>query len=145
MFLLDTSVVSELRKARTGKINKNVAAWAASISAEEMYISVITVLELELCVLLMERKDEVQGKIFRAWLDRQVIPVFSQRIIEMDADIAKCCAGLHVPDRRSDRDAIIAATALVHGMAIVTRNVSDFYDTGVSILNPWDGYHGEGA
>jgi predicted nucleic acid-binding protein len=138
MFLLDTNVVSELRKAHTVKINKNVTVWATSVSAEEMYLSVITVLELELGILLMERRDKEQGKILRFWFDRQVIPAFSQRIIEMDTSIAKCCAGLHVPDRRSDRDAMIAATALVHGMTVVTRNVSNFYDTGVSILNPWD-------
>jgi predicted nucleic acid-binding protein len=108
------------------------------IEGIKMYLSAITVLELELGILLMEKRDKGQGKILRFWLDRQVIPAFSQRIIEMDTSIAKCCAGLHVPDRRSDRDAVIAATALVHGMTVVTRNVSDFYDTGVSILNPRD-------
>ena len=138
MFLLDTNVISELRKAHTEKIDNNVAAWAASVSSEEMYISVITVLELELGILLVERRDKAQGDILRIWLDRQVLPAFSERIIEMDVIIAKRCAGLHVPDRRSDRDAMIAATALVHGMVIVTRNVSDFRDTGVSVLNPWD-------
>ena len=138
MYLLDTNVVSELRKARTKKIDKNVAAWAASVFSEEMYISVVTVLELELGILLVERRDKAQGNILRTWFDRQVLPAFNKRIIEMDVIIAKRCAGLHVPDRRSDRDAMIAATALVHGMAIVTRNVSDFRDIGVSVINPWN-------
>ncbi len=143
MFLLDTNVVSELRKAHTEKIDQNVAAWAASVNAREMYLSVITLLELELGVLLMERKDQAQGRILRTWLDRQVIPAFSQRVIALDADIAKRCAGLHVPDRKSDRDAMIAATALVHGMTVVTRNVSDFNGTGVSILDPWADTEGD--
>ncbi len=137
MYLLDTNVISELRKAKSGKADKNVEAWANSISATSLYLSVITVLELETGILLVERRDTAQGAILRSWLNAHVLPAFSNRILVVDTAIAQCCAKLHVPDPCSDRDAIIAATALVHGMIVVTRNVDDFKATGVEILNPW--------
>jgi len=137
MYLLDTNVVSELRKAKSGKADKNVVAWANSVSASGLYLSVITVLELETGILLVERRDNAQGAILRSWLNTHVLPAFSDRILVVDTAIAQRCAKLHVPDLRSDRDAIIAATALVHGMTVVTRNVDDFKATGVEIINPW--------
>lgn len=137
MYLLDTNVVSEFRKAKTGKIDKNVEAWANTISAGMLYLSVITVLELELGVLLVERRDASKGGSLRVWLDDHVLPTFSERILPIDITVARRCAALHVPDRRSDRDALIAATALVHGMTVATRNVSDFSPTGVKTVNPW--------
>lgn len=138
MYLLDTNVISELRKAKSGKSNKNVTAWAKSISASSLFISVITVLELETGILLVERKDSSQGAVLRSWLNSHVLPVFAERILNIDVAVAQRCAKLHIPNPRSDRDAIIAATALVHGMTVVTRNVSDFEKTGVDILNPWE-------
>ncbi|MFN7095965.1 MAG: type II toxin-antitoxin system VapC family toxin [Gammaproteobacteria bacterium] len=137
MYLLDTNIISELRKAKSKKYNKNVIAWANSVSAKSLYLSVITILELETGILLLERRDPAQGAILRSWLNAHVLPAFSERILAVDIAVAQCCAKLHVPDPRSDRDAIIAATALVHGMTIVTRNVDDFEPTGVEILNPW--------
>ncbi len=137
MYLLDTNVVSELRKAKSGKANKNVIAWAKNVSPASLFLSVISILELETGVLLVERRDPSQGAILRTWLNAHVLPVFSERILHLDVAVAQHCAKLHVPDPRSDRDAIIAATALVHGMTIVTRNVNDFDRTGVDILNPW--------
>ena len=138
MYILDTNVVSELRKAKSGKVDKQVVKWADSVSATSLFLSVLTVLELETGILLIERRDPSQGAILRSWLNVHVLPVFSDRIIPFDTAIAQCCAKLHVPDQRSDRDAIIAATALVHGMTVVTRNISDFEPTGVEILNPWE-------
>jgi toxin FitB len=137
MYLLDTNVLSELRKAKSGKADTNVVSWANSVSAAQLFISVITVLELETGVLLVELRDTAQGALLRAWLNVHVLPVFSDRIIAMDTAIAQRCARLHVPDPRSDRDAIIAATALVHGMTIATRNTEDFIRTGVELINPW--------
>lgn len=137
MYLLDTNIVSELRKAKSGKTNTNVVRWANDVSTSCLYISVITVLELETGILLRERKDPTQGAVLRSWLNTHVLPAFSERTIAMDTAIAQCCAKLHVPDPRSDRDAIIAATALVHGMTVVTRNTKDFVSTGVELLNPW--------
>ena len=137
MYLLDTNVVSELRKAKSGKADKNVKAWADSVSAMSMFLSVITVLELETGMLLVERRDPTQGAVLRAWLDAHVLPAFSGRILAVDIAVAQRCAKLHVPDQRPHRDALIAATALVHGMTVVTRNVADFESTGVEIFNPW--------
>lgn len=141
MYLLDTNVVSELRKAKSGKADKNVVSWANSVSAASLYLSVITILELEMGLLLVERRDPVQGSVLRSWLNVHVLPAFSERILAVDTAVALCCAKLHVPDPRSDRDAIIAATALIHGMTVVTRNTDDFEPTGVEILNPWQFTH----
>lgn len=138
MFLLDTNVVSELRKARAGRADKNVIAWAAGMSAASMFVSVITIQELEIGVLLAERRDRPQGAVLRRWLEDQVLPAFAERIIPVDAVVARRGAMLHVPDPRPVRDALIAATALVHGLSVVTRNVADFAPTGASIIDPWE-------
>jgi predicted nucleic acid-binding protein len=135
MFLLDTNVVSELR--RPEKADPKVLAWSSGLSATETFISAITLLELELGVLSAERKDNAKGQILRTWLDDQVVPRFEGRVLPFDAAVALRCARLHVPDRRAERDALIAATALVHGMDVVTRNDADFAGTGVTIINPW--------
>lgn len=137
MYLLDTNVVSELRKVRLGRADANVAAWADSIDAAELFVSAITIMELELGVLSIERKDAVQGAVLRAWMERHVLPEFAERTLPIDTAVAQRCARLHVPDKRGERDALIAATALIHGMAMVTRNVADFEPTGVTIIDPW--------
>ena len=137
MFMLDTNVVSELRKVRFGKADVNVAAWAMSVDAASLYVSAITIMELEMGVLSIERKDTAQGALLRAWLEQQVLPEFAERTLPIDTAVAQRCARLHVPDKRGERDALIAATALVHGMTVVTRNISDFKPTGVATVNPW--------
>jgi toxin FitB len=138
MFVLDSNVVSELRKVRAGKADPNVAAWSESVDATELFVSAITIMELELGVLSIERKDNTQGGLLRSWLEQHVLPEFSGRTLPVDTAVAQRCARLHVPDKRGERDALIAATALVHGMTVVTRNVADFEPTGVTILNPWE-------
>ena len=137
MFLLDTNVVSELRKSKSAQVDKHVKAWEAGIPAASQFVSVITILELETGILRMERRDPAQGAILRAWFDHAVLPAFAGRILAVDTAVAQRCAALHVPDPRSDRDAMIAATALVHGMTVVTRNVADFEPTGVAVIDPW--------
>ena len=137
MYLLDTNVVSELRKVRLGRADGHVADWADSIDASELYLSVITIHELEIGVLLAERRDPSQGAVFRAWLNGHVLPAFTGRILAIDTVVAQRSARLHVPDPRPMRDGLIAATALVHGMVVVTRNVADFAPTGVRTLDPW--------
>lgn len=137
MFVLDTNVVSELRKAKSGSADPHVVAWAAAIPAVQMFLSAISVLELEIGVLRVERRDPTHGAILRAWLDDQVLPAFAGRVLAVDTTVALRCAKLHVPDPRAERDALIAATALVHGMTVVTRNVADFEPTRVPIFNPW--------
>lgn len=136
-FVLDTNVVSELRKAGSGKAHPGVAGWAGSVRPRSLYLSAITVLELELGVLRMERRDAAQGARLRDWLDRQVLPAFEGRVLPVDQRVALRCARLHVPDPRSKRDALIAATAQVHAMTVVTRNVADFRALDVPIFDPW--------
>jgi len=137
MFLLDTNVVSELRKVRAGRADARVAAWADSVDAADLYLSVISLRELEIGVRLAERRDPAQGAVLRTWLDEHVLPAFDGRILIVDADVALRSARLHVPNPRPLRDGLIAATALVHGMTAVTRNVEDFAPTGVATLDPW--------
>ena len=136
MYLLDTNVISELRKGR--KTHPNVKKWAEALPSASLYISVISVLELEIGILLMQRRDKEQGASLREWMDRHVLPTFSARILSIDTAVAQRCATLHVPNPCSDRDALIAATALVHGLTVVTRNAADFDRTGVGVINPWE-------
>lgn len=140
MWLLDTNVVSELRKVRSGKADPRVAAWADDVAAAALFVSVITLHELELGVLLAERRDPAQGAILRTWLDTRVQPAFAGRILAVDEAVALRAARLHVPDPRPVRDALIAATAQVHGMTVVTRDIEDFVPMGVALLNPWNGW-----
>ena len=137
MFLLDTNVISELRPSRTHKADRGVVAWAASVSPDLLFLSSISIVEFEIGTLLMERRDRRQGAVLRAWIDGHVLPSFSGRILTVDAAVALRCAALHVPDPMEDRDSLIAATALVHSMTVVTRNVAHFERTGVLLLNPW--------
>jgi predicted nucleic acid-binding protein len=138
VYVLDTNVVSELRKAKAGKAERHVVAWASSVPAGQLYLSAITVLELEMGVLRIERRDRTQGALMRAWLDGQVMPAFAGRVLAVDAAVALRCARLHVPNRLAERDALIAATALVHGMTVVTRNVGDFAAASVALIDPWN-------
>jgi predicted nucleic acid-binding protein len=137
MYLLDTNVVSELRKAKAGKADKRVAAWATSVPVASLFLSVITVQEIEIGVLLVERRDPSQGAILRTWLERHVLPAFEDRVLAVETSVARRSAALHVPDPCPVRDSLIAATALVHGLTLVTRNVVDFERTGVVIVDPW--------
>ena len=138
MYLLDTNVVSEFRKSADGRINKSVKRWADEISPDLMCISAISVLELEIGVLQIERRDKKQGLLLRKWLNKSVLPAFLDRVLPVDLAVAQRCASLHVPNPKSERDAMIAATAIEHRMTIVTRNVSDFSQSGVKIFDPWD-------
>ena len=139
MFVLDTNVVSELRKARTGKADPGVAEWAEGVPATLMFLSVISLHELEHSVLLAERRDPRQGAVLRQWLDASVVAAFADRFLPVDERVARRAAALHVPDLAPFRNTLIAATAQVHGMTVVTRNVSDFqrFD-GLEVTNPWN-------
>ena len=126
MFVLDTNVVSELRKVRAGKANPGVANWAEHVPSASLFISAITIHELEHGVLLMERSDPAQGALLREWLDQSVAAAFENRVIAVDDKVARRAAALHVPDPAPFRDALIGATALVHDMTVVTRDLKDF-------------------
>lgn len=134
MYLLDTNVVSELRKPRA---DKHVKAWAGSVPAASLFVSAITILELETGVLRAERRDSRQGAVLRRWLDGHVLPAFADRVLPVDTAVALRCARLHVPDRMAHGDALIAATALVHGLIVVTRNTQDFQAADVGLIDPW--------
>jgi predicted nucleic acid-binding protein len=135
-YLLDTNVVSELRKAR-GKAHPNVVRWKLGVDTNTLHLSAITIHELELGILLLARRDAVGGDSLRDWLQHHVLISYAGRIIPVDSVIAQQCAALHVPRSRPWADALIAATAIVHGLTVVTRNVSDFEPTGAKLLNPW--------
>jgi predicted nucleic acid-binding protein len=135
MFLLDTNVISELRKA--GRADARVRAWADRSPINLSWISTITILELEIGVLRSERRDASQGSLLRTWLEEWVLVEFEERLLGVDINVARRCAHLHVPNPRPERDALIAATALAHGLTVVTRNTADFEPMGVSLLNPW--------
>ncbi|GAB3650721.1 type II toxin-antitoxin system VapC family toxin [Ramlibacter alkalitolerans] len=137
MFLLDTNVVSELRKAPKGRADPGVVAWARSVDPTTLHLSAISILELEQGILQLQRRDAQQGSMLRTWMASQVLPAFEGRILPVDVAVALRCAALHVPDRRAERDSLIAATALVHGLTVVTRNVPDFEGSGVVLLDPW--------
>ena len=136
MILVDTNVVSGLR--RLDRADASFAAWARSTPFTDLYVSVISIQELETGVLMIERRDPAQGAILRGWLDNQVLVNFAGRMLPVDLNVAKLCARLHVPDRRPDRDALIAATALAHNLPVATRNVADFAPTGARLINPWE-------
>jgi hypothetical protein len=137
MYLLDTNVVSELRPSRSHLPHAQVASWAASVTAGQLFLSTIVLLELQIGVHRKARTDPVQASVLRKWLEQHVLPTFAARVLPVDTQVARRCAALMVPDPRSYRDALIAATALVHGLTVVTRNVRDFEPTGVQLLNPW--------
>jgi len=138
MFLLDTNVVSEYRKIQSNKADPNFVSWQQNIMPHLLYISAVTLMELNIGVLAKERKDKATGLILRAWLENKVIPAFEDRILPIDADVALICSEMHVPNNKSFRDAFIGATAKSNNMKLVTRNVADFKDMNISIINPWE-------
>ena len=137
MLLLDTNVVSELRKTRSGRANAAVVGWARGVLSASLHLSVVSVMEIELGIRLKERRDARQAQVLEAWLTT-LLDRFGDRLLPVDTRVARRCAALHVPDPRPERDAFIAATADVHGLTLVTRNVSDFRGTGVALVNPWE-------
>ena len=136
MYLLDTQVICELRKPHA---DRHVIHWASSVAASSLYLSAISALELETGVLRAERSNAQQGAALRAWLVTQVLPAFYERVLEVDTAVAIRCAQLRLLDKMAYGDALIATTALVHGLTVVTRNTSDFEPAGVKLFNPWLG------
>lgn len=137
MYLLDTNVISELRKAGSNTADANVIQWAKDKPTSSLFISAITVLEIEMGVLQIERKDPKQAAIYRTWLNSHVLKAFSDRVLPFDTSVALKCAQLHVPNPKSERDAMIASTSIIHGLTLVTRNEKDFNHMDIEVVNPW--------
>lgn len=138
MYILDTNVISELRKVKSGRADDNVIQWVASKEPQQFFLSAITILEIDMGILAIDRRDANQALSLRKWRDNYVLPSFEHRILDVTLAVCRRCASLHIPNKRPDRDAFVAATGLVHNMTIVTRNVNDFKDTEVKIFNPWN-------
>lgn len=137
MYLLDTNVVSELRKVGAGRADPKVAQWAQSVETASLFVSVITIQELEIGIQLAMRRDSTQGELLRQWMNQHVLPAFEGRVLSVDLAVVQRSAALHVPNPQPVRDGLIAATALVHGLTVVTRNLADFQPCGVTLINPW--------
>jgi predicted nucleic acid-binding protein len=138
--LLDTNIISELRKIVYGKASPAIVKWEATVSATELMISVITVQELEIGILRLERKDPRQASVLREWLTKYVLVEFRHRILPVTTEIARRSAALLIDDDVSCEDALIASTAYVHNMPVVTRNIKHFADLGADVINPWDDF-----
>ena len=143
MYLLDTNVLSEIRKASrikasSAKMDRRVENWVNSVSPFDLYMSVVSILELERGFNLLKPRDPAQAEVIRLWVRNRILPSFDGRILPVDLAVAQRCAALVIPKAIEYRDSLIAATALVHGMTIVTRNVRHFEPTGAALLNPWD-------
>lgn len=138
MYLLDTNVISEIRRIKQGKCHPNVANWVNVIPEDLMYTNAVVMMELERGVLAIERKDKKQGENLRNWLDNIVKPAFDGRILTVTAKTAEICAKLHIPDFAPENDAWIASSALEHHLILVTRNVQDFARTGIKLFNPFE-------
>ena len=136
MFLLDTNVVSELRKA--SRCDLRVAAWQAAQKPEACFLSAITLLEIRLGIELARKKDPNKAEDLEAWLEGRVKQGFDGRILPVDGAVGEMCGRMHADRPRSFRDGLILATAVVHQLTVVTRNVRDFADGGVNVFNPWD-------
>jgi predicted nucleic acid-binding protein len=136
-YLLDTNVIGELRKPASRGASA-VRAWAQRQATHDLSISVITVMEIEIGIARLERRDAVQGSVLRRWLEHDLLAAFAGRILPVDLDVVRRAAGMHVPDPRPERDVLIAATALAHNLTVVTRNTADFGPLGVALVNPWD-------
>jgi len=126
MYVLDTNVVSELRKVRAGRGNAGVREWTGRTDASLTFVSVITIQELERGTLLAERRDPPAGRVLRHWLDNEIIGAFGQRVLTVDLAVARTAAAVHVPDPAPMLDTLIAATAIINEMTVVTRNARDF-------------------
>lgn len=134
-YLLDTDVVSGLR--RLNHLPRETAAWFASVPEDSLYISVITVMEIEIGIRRRERRDPAQGALLRRWKSEWVLPAFDGRVLDVTTEIAEACAAMHVPDPKPSFDSLIGATAIVHGFTLLTRNLADFPNMPIAKLDPW--------
>ena len=138
MYLLDTNIISEIRKLAKNKCDKNVADWVRSTSKDLMFTNAVVMMELERGVMSIERKDTTQGELLRHWFEMDVKPAFHGKTLKIDEQTAQICAKLHIPDHAPENDVWIAASAIQHNLVLVTRNTADFARTGVKLFNPFE-------
>ena len=133
MYLLDTNVVSELRRR---KPHPAILKWIADVPAERLFVSAVTVGEIQAGIEMTREQDSAKAQELEAWLD-QVVASYS--VLPMDAAAFRAWARLrHSTSDTLLEDAMIAATATLHGLTVATRNVRDFQNFGVDLVNPFD-------
>lgn len=137
MYLLDTPVIAELGRAKSGKANPSVTRWAAGVASQNLFISALSLLELTGGAVQAERKDRTHGAALRAWAEDTVPKAFDGRILAVDLAVARKRAALPFNEPRSDRDAVLAATALAHGLTLVTHNPAAFRFARLKLFDPW--------
>ena len=135
MYLLDTVVLSELRKR--GR-DTGVVTWIGSVTPSDLFISVVTIGEIELGIEKQRAADRKFAEELSRWLD-VTLRAYGDRILSMDVGVARRWGRLAARIGNKGMDLAIAATALEHGLTVVTRNVSDFAPTGVATLDPFNG------
>lgn len=135
-YLLDTNVISELRRSKT-RSDPAVRQWTSERRPSSLHLCAITILEIELGIARLARMDVAQANRLQSWFEEDLLEVFKGRILSIDVSVARRAVRLHVPDPRPERDTLIAATAIANDMTIVTRNVADFEPMGVALINPW--------
>jgi toxin FitB len=138
MLLLDTNVISELRKVRHKRTDPNFAAWARDLHWADLYLSAITIYEIELGISHLVEYDKPQSSILRGWFEKHVLERFEHRILPVTTEIALHAAKLQRSRTRATEDTLIAATAQINSMKLATRNIQDFNDAGIEIINPWE-------
>ena len=138
MYLLNTNIISELKKLDSGKIHPQVQRWAYSINLMQTKISVVSIIEIRTGILSLTRKDQAQAASLDNWFTNRLLPAYRTRTLSVDTEVALICAQLHIPAKRPINDAYIAATAIAHNLTLVTRNVRDFQGLPLILENPFE-------
>jgi PIN family toxin-antitoxin system, toxin component len=138
MYLLNTNIISELKKLDSGKIHPQVQRWAYSINLMQTKISVVSITEIRTGILSLARKDQAQAASLDNWFTNRLLPAYRTRTLSVDTEVALICAQLHIPTKRPINDAYIAATAIAHNLTLVTRNVRDFQGLPLILENPFE-------
>lgn len=138
MYLLDTNIISELKKLDSGKIHPQVQRWAYSINLMQTKISVVSITEIRTGILSLARKGQAQAASLDNWFTNRLLPAYRTRTLSVDTEVALICAQLHIPAKRPINDAYIAATAIAHNLTLVTRNVRDFQGLPLMLENPFE-------
>ena len=138
MYLLNTNIISELKKLDSGKIHPQVQRWAYSINLMQTKISVVSIIEIRTGILSLARKDQAQAASLDNWFTNRLLPAYRTRTLSVDTEVALICAHLHIPAKRPINDAYISATAIAHNLTLVTRNVRDFQGLPLILENPFE-------